>query len=162
MIRSLIECFSDLPSATPSVLVSWDGSGQLVDIRIAKEHDTDKDEMPTLSQASADAVNIPSHDWLTGFIATSRALHEGEPSETRHIVGLKVLFAKELPLQLELDDGDKRLIYVTEGRFIVGLDIHRSSTGALSTFNIVEQPSLWVQIFTCCMVRSALLRWTLQ
>ncbi|KAH7137014.1 hypothetical protein B0J13DRAFT_560401 [Dactylonectria estremocensis] len=137
---SLIERFSELPSALPSVSVDWDGDGKLMDIRITKEHDADGDEVPNLSQASTDTVNIPSHDWLTGFIVTSRALDEGELSERRHIVGLEVLFAKRLPIQLGLDDGDKRLIYVTEGRFIVALDIHRSSAGVLSAFAIVEQP----------------------
>ncbi|KAH7125826.1 hypothetical protein EDB81DRAFT_810021 [Dactylonectria macrodidyma] len=137
---SLIERFSDLYSATPSILVGWDENRQLVDIRIAKEHDAERVETATPSLASTDTVNIPLDDWLTGFIITSRALDEGEPSETRHIVGLEVLFAKRRPVQLGLDDGDKRLIYVTQGRFIVGLDIHRSSTGVLSTFNFVEQP----------------------
>ncbi|KAF7550314.1 hypothetical protein G7Z17_g5812 [Cylindrodendrum hubeiense] len=138
--RTLIDRFSDLSSASPLLLVDWARNGELADIRISKQNDAAEREKLNISLAKTDKVSIPQSDWLTGFKITSRISDEGDACERRQLVGVEVLFARQLPVRLGSNDGDQRLIYVTKDRFVVALDIHRSSTGFMNRIDLIEQP----------------------
>ena len=151
-IESFIDNFSDLPTAQPIIEVSWCKQGWLTSIHINNAGEWNKGQKrikgETLIQ---NLVPIPQDDWVTGFVVIRRSTTEmtrGEKMEMHpgmqkwpglHIIGLDILFAKGRPVHLGYTNGDKRLVYVNAGRFIVGLKTRISSKNMLGKMTLIEQ-----------------------
>uniref|UniRef100_A0A8H7NQ89 Uncharacterized protein n=1 Tax=Bionectria ochroleuca TaxID=29856 RepID=A0A8H7NQ89_BIOOC len=142
IIENMIDFFEDLPSADISLVVDWAASEHLIDIHLLKNGHHNPTKGQRLTPDHTQTIHIPDDDWLTGLIFTTREEMVEGRREERYIFGLDILFAKQSPVKLGSDQGDKRLFYVSSpDRFIVALKPYRTDEGILTRMGLVEQPS---------------------
>lgn len=137
----LIREFSEVSSAQLVLNVKWDDDDQLSELRV---HDQGSQQAPASNPGASniDTVVIPDDDWLTGLIITTRE----NPRETkedplvRKIIGLEVMFAKHDPVSVGIVEGDKRLVHVSKGHFVVGINTVSALEGHISRLSFLQQP----------------------
>ncbi|KAI9148071.1 hypothetical protein HJFPF1_11893 [Paramyrothecium foliicola] len=137
----LLDHISDLRTAEPVLFAEWASDGHLAKMHVYQ--DASQISTPidgTVRPRKEDHVLIAKHDWLMGFVVTSRGQGHGmDVLPKRQVVGLTVLFAHGEPQQLGSADGDKRLLYVNKHSFIVGLKMQGNAHETFSSLVLLQQ-----------------------
>ncbi|QPG97661.1 hypothetical protein C2857_006678 [Epichloe festucae Fl1] len=134
--RALIEDFAGLVRADPTLLIDWSNEGDLVDVQVANHH-----IVPT--SETSDQVKVSNDDWIAGFVTTTKEdlIKDDAEKLVRRIIGLEILFCHHESVKLGKQNGDKRLVHVSESNFAVGFQAEASATdGRLSKLCILQQP----------------------
>lgn len=134
--RALIEDFAEMVGAKPTLLIDWSNEGDLLDVRVANHQ-----IVPT--SETCDQVKISNDNWIAGFVITSEEDRIEDDAEklVRRITGLEILFCHHESVKLGNQNGDKRLVHVSENNFAVGFQAEASATdGRLCKLCILQQP----------------------
>jgi hypothetical protein len=134
-MEPLLNCFSNLPNAEPSLLMQWTEDGYLADVQVLQN--SDENDIPTRN------LDVEVSETQRVFIVTTREAEVETECfcwSTDQVVGFTILFAKSPPISLGSEDGQKHQLLVQNGYFIVGLEVQRISEGAVCRIGLFEQP----------------------
>jgi hypothetical protein len=145
---ALLDKFVGLATAEPTITFYWTVKDEIAGLTI---HDTSGTQQEILGSRQfivrEDNVPVPVGDWPRGLILVSR---EGPtpprdpnkwPVRFRELIGVTILFAKQGSVHLGASEGDKLLLHVSKGHFLVGFSGNWSNTdGRLTRLALLSQP----------------------
>ena len=146
-ILLLARC-SDITTVEPVLVAYWDFRGALACLEILQSGVETADSRQRYRiagrrTAHRSEVRIPLNQWITGLVVTTQESPRESTGDViiHTIVGLKLLFSEQSPVQLGQGAGNQRLLPVSPGKFLVGLATHYLlRKRKISKLGLLQQP----------------------